>query len=89
LQGEECPPNGPDQDLLRGSLPGRRQEHPGPVQVLHWRGAGKDFRLDSNTYVVYSLGKHNTNHVCPKAKSILAVQITSGRTVHLKLNSVI
>jgi hypothetical protein len=35
------------------------------------RGAqDKIFRLDSNTYVVYSLGKINTNHVCQKAKSI-------------------
>jgi hypothetical protein len=33
----------------------------------------KIFRLDSNTYVVYSLGKINTNHVCPKPKSISAV----------------
>jgi hypothetical protein len=30
----------------------------------------KIFRLDSNTYVVYSLGKISTNHVCPKAKTI-------------------
>jgi hypothetical protein len=30
----------------------------------------KIFRLDSNTYVVYSLRKISTNHVCPKAKSI-------------------
>ena len=40
----------------------------------------KIFRLDSNTYVVYSLGKINTNHVCPKAKSISAIQISSGQT---------
>jgi hypothetical protein len=36
------------------------------------------FRLNSNTYVVYTLWKINTNHVCPKAKSISAVQISSG-----------
>jgi hypothetical protein len=40
----------------------------------------KIFHLDSNTYMVYSLGKINTNHVCPKAKSILAIQISSGQT---------
>jgi len=43
----------------------------------------KIFRLDSNTYVVYSLGKINTNHVCPKAKSISAIQISSGQTVRV------
>ncbi len=43
----------------------------------------KILHLDSNTYVVYSLGKINTNHVCPKAKSILAVQISSGQTVRI------
>jgi hypothetical protein len=36
----------------------------------------KIFRLDSNMYVVYSLGKINTNHVCPKTKSISAIQIS-------------
>jgi hypothetical protein len=41
----------------------------------------KIFRLDSNTHVVYSLGKINTNHVCPKAKSISSLQISSGQTV--------
>jgi hypothetical protein len=44
----------------------------------------KIFRLDSNTYVVYSLGKINTNHVCIKAKSITAIQISSGQTVRIK-----
>jgi hypothetical protein len=39
--------------------------------------------LDSNTYVVYSLGKISTNHVCPKAKTISAVQISSGQTVRI------
>jgi hypothetical protein len=39
--------------------------------------------LDSNINVVYSLGKINTNHVCPKAKTILAVQISSGQTVRI------
>jgi hypothetical protein len=43
----------------------------------------KVFRLDSNTYVVYSLGKINTNHVCPKAKSISAIQISSGPTIQI------
>jgi hypothetical protein len=33
----------------------------------------KIFCLDSNTYVVYSLGKISTNHVCPKTMTILAV----------------
>jgi hypothetical protein len=41
------------------------------------------FRLDSNTYVVYSLWKINTNHVCPKAKSISAIQISSGQTIRV------
>jgi len=43
----------------------------------------KIFRLDSNTYVVYSLGKISTNHVCPKAKTISAGQISSGQTVRI------
>jgi hypothetical protein len=43
----------------------------------------KIFRLDSNTYVVYFLGKISTNHVCPKAKTISAVQISSGQTVRI------
>jgi hypothetical protein len=48
------------------------------------RGAQeKIFRLDSNTYVVYSIGKISTNHVCPKVKTILAVQISSGQTVRI------
>jgi hypothetical protein len=45
------------------------------------RAQGKIFPLDSNTYVVYSLEKINTNHVCPKGKS--AVQISSGQTVRI------
>jgi hypothetical protein len=45
------------------------------MQVLDWR----IFRLDSNT----SLGKISTNHVCPKAKTISAVQISSGQTVRI------
>jgi hypothetical protein len=32
------------------------------------RAQEKIFCLDSNMYVVYSLGKISTNHVCPKAK---------------------
>ncbi len=43
----------------------------------------KIFHLDSNTYVVYSVGKINTNHICPKAKTISAVQISSGQTVRI------
>jgi hypothetical protein len=43
----------------------------------------KIFRLDNNMYEVYSLGKINTNHVCPKAMSISAVQISSGQTVRI------
>ncbi len=46
----------------------------------------KIFCLDSNTYVVYSLGKINTNHICPKGKSILPVQISSGQTVRINLS---
>jgi hypothetical protein len=43
----------------------------------------KIFCLDSNTYLVYSLGKINTNQVCSKAKSISAIQISSGQTVRI------
>ncbi len=43
----------------------------------------KIFRLDSTTYVVYSLRKINTYHACPKAKYILAVQISSGQTIRI------
>ncbi len=43
----------------------------------------KIFHLDSNTYVVYSLGKISANHVCPKAKTISAVEISSGQTVQI------
>jgi hypothetical protein len=43
----------------------------------------KIFRLDSHTYVIYSLGKISTNQVCPKAKSISAVQISSGQTIRI------
>jgi len=46
----------------------------------------KIFHLDSNTYVVYFLGKISTNHVCPKAKTISAVQISSGQTVRINLS---
>jgi len=42
------------------------------------RAQEKIFHLDSNMYVVYSLGKINTNHICQKAKSISAIQISSG-----------
>jgi hypothetical protein len=48
------------------------------------RGAQeKIFHLESNTYVVYSLGKISTNHVCPKAKTISAVQISSDQIVRI------
>jgi len=48
------------------------------------RGAQKKiFCLYSNTYVVYSLGKISTNHVCQKAKTISSVQISSGQTVRI------
>jgi hypothetical protein len=43
----------------------------------------KIFHLDSHTYMVYSLGKISTNEVCPKAKSISAVQISSGQTIRI------
>jgi hypothetical protein len=43
----------------------------------------KIFRLDSHNYVIYSLGKISTNQVCPKAKSISAVQISSGQTIRI------
>jgi hypothetical protein len=33
--------------------------------------------------VVYSLAKISTNQVCPKAKSISAVQIKSGQTIRI------
>jgi hypothetical protein len=45
----------------------------------------KIFSLDSNMYVVYSLGTISKNHVCPKAKSISPVPIKSGQAI--KLNS--
>jgi len=47
------------------------------------RAQEKIFHFDSNTYVVYSLRKINTNYVCPKAKSISAIQISSGQTVRI------
>jgi hypothetical protein len=43
----------------------------------------KIFCLDSHTYVVYSLGKISTNQLCPKEKSISAVQISSGQTIRI------
>jgi hypothetical protein len=33
--------------------------------------------------MVYSLGTISTNHVCPKAKTIIAVQVKSGQAVKL------
>jgi len=53
------------------------------------RAQEKIFRLDSNTYVVYSLGKINTNYVWPKGKSFLAVQISSGQTIRINPSSYI
>jgi hypothetical protein len=58
------------------------------MQVLHWDVWEKIFSLDSNTYVVYSyvvysLWTINTNHVCPKAKTISAVQIKAGQDIKL------
>jgi hypothetical protein len=47
------------------------------------RAQEKIFRLDSHTYVVYSLGKISTNQVCPKAKSISVVHISSGQTIRI------
>jgi hypothetical protein len=47
------------------------------------RAQEKIFGLNSNTYMVYSLGKISTNHVCPKAKTISAVQIISGQTIRI------
>jgi hypothetical protein len=41
LQGKECPPNGPHQDMPWHPLPRGRQKHPGPVQILYRRGSGK------------------------------------------------
>jgi len=43
----------------------------------------KIFCLDSNMYVVYSLRKISTNHICPKTKTISAVQFSSGQTVRI------
>ncbi len=50
------------------------------------RAQEKIFRLDSNTYVVYSLRKISTNHICPKAKTISAVQISSVQTTRINLS---
>ncbi len=43
----------------------------------------KIFNLDSSTYVVYSLGTISTNYVCPKAKTIVKVQVKSSQAVKL------
>jgi len=34
-------------------------------------------------FVVYSLGTNSTNHVCPKAKTISAVQVKSSQAIKL------
>jgi hypothetical protein len=82
LQGEECPP-----DLTKTCLGALYLAHARNIQdrcIFSIGGAQeKIFHLDSNTYVVYSPGKINTNHVCPKAKSISAIQISSGQTVRI------
>jgi hypothetical protein len=47
-------------------------------------GAQKNiFCLNSHTNVVFSLMKISTNQVCPKAKSILAVRISSSQTIRI------
>jgi hypothetical protein len=46
MQGKEGPPNGPHQDMPWCPLPRGRQEHPGPVGILHRRGSGKDLPLE-------------------------------------------
>jgi len=48
------------------------------------RAQEKIFYSDSNMYVVYSLGKISSKHVCPKVKTISVVQISSGQTVRIK-----
>jgi hypothetical protein len=48
------------------------------------RAQEKIFCSDSNMYVVHSLRKISSNHVCPKVKTISAVQISSGQTVRIK-----
>jgi hypothetical protein len=44
----------------------------------------KIFSLDSNMWVVYSLGTISTNHSSPKARTISSVQIRSGQAVKLQ-----
>jgi hypothetical protein len=83
LQREECPPDRLDQDLPQSLVPRRCQEHPGPLQVLYRWGSEKDLLFGQQHIRVNSLGKINTNHVCPKAKSISAIQISSGQTVQI------
>ena len=65
---------GLDENLPRGSLPRRPLKYPAQVQIHTDGGKEKIFRLDSHTYVIYSLGKISTNQVCPKAKSISAIE---------------
>ncbi len=82
LQREECPPDRFDQNMPRSPVPCQRLR-PDRCKFSIGGAQEKIFRLDSNMYVVYSLGKINTNHVCPKAKSISAIQISSGQTVRV------
>ncbi len=74
-------------DLTKTCLGSLYLADPGSIQTRCQFSIGgaleKIFRLDSNTYVVYSLGKINTNHVCPKTKSISAIQISSGKTIRI------
>jgi hypothetical protein len=53
------------------------------LYITNAKAQKKIFHLDNNTYMVYYLRKISTNHVCPKAKTISAVQITSGQTVRI------
>ncbi len=84
MQRKECPPYQPDQDLSQHSLYlADAKNIQDRCKFTNGEAQEKIFHLDSNMYVVYSLGKINTNHVCPKAKSISAVQISSGQTVRI------
>jgi hypothetical protein len=40
--------------------------------------------LDSNTWVVYSLGMISTNPVCPKAETLFPMQARSGQAIKLQ-----
>jgi hypothetical protein len=53
------------------------------MQIHYWDAKENIFSVNSNTYVVYSLGTINTNHVCPKAKTFSAELNRSGQAVKL------